>query len=161
MNKSKTLSNKILILTLSLFLCASVFLMTACNDGFDNSTKLNVNAPNTKEANQKYTAVTVKANEDVYFCWTIADNAQDTASAYLLVFVDNDKNALTAENALKSVNIYDSNKKALGTATTDTNGKYNLSSVLGDSKISGGTYYAVCQFVKDGTYNANIQLLAK
>ena len=105
--------------------------------------------------------MTVKANEDVYFCWTIADNAQDTASAYLLVFVDNDKNALTAENALKSVNIYDSNKKALGTATTDTNGKYNLSSVLGDSKISGGTYYAVCQFVKDGTYNANIQLLAK
>lgn len=161
MNQSKILSNKILIISLSFILCSAVLLFTACNDGFDNSTKLNVNAPNTADADLKYTAVTVNANEDVYFCWTIADNTKDTASAYSLVIVDKDKNALNKDNGLKSVTIYDSNKKSLGTATTDTAGNYNLSSVLGDNKIAGGTYYAVCQFDKDGTYNVNIQLIAK
>lgn len=153
-------NSKIFAFTLSMFLVCAILFLTACNEGFDSSTKLNVNPTTATQENAKYTALTVKSTEEIYVTWTISNDAKDSASYYTLSVLDNEKKALTTNNNLTSVTIYDTNKKSLGTATTTTQGQYNLSSVLGDSKIAGGTYYAVLKFSKDGTYNIAIMLNA-
>ena len=153
-------TSKLFGIVLSFVVLGALFLLTACNEGFDSATKLNVNATNATDADTKYTALSVKSAEEIYVCWTIADDAKDSASSYNLVVLNNDKQALTNDNKLTAVTVYDSNKKSLGTATTETEGVYNLSAVLSDQKIAGGTYYAVLKFAKDGTYNIAIKLNA-
>lgn len=161
MNRTKTQLPSILIaFSLMITTIISAFLLTACDENFTNSTTIKTNAPNTTDANMQYTSITVKAKQPIYINWTINENAKDSASAYSLLVVDGDKNALTNDNKLTAVTIYDGNKKSLGTASTPTEGQYNLSAVLGDNKIAAGTYYAILEFATAGTYNVCISLLA-
>lgn len=159
MQKSKVFSLKtFLILGVSFLMISALFLLSACNEEFNNSLVIKQNAPNTASSSMQYTQVEAKMGQDIYLTWTIDENAKDNASSYTLIITDNDKNNLTKDNALKSLVIYDENKKSLGTVTTQTYGQYALSAVLADNKISAGTYYAVAQFNKDGTYNVCLQL---
>ena len=162
MNKTKTtnLPSITIVFSLMIAMIVSSFLLTACDESFENSTSIKTNAANTTANNMQYTNITVKAKQPVYINWTIDENAKDGASAYNLMIVDNDKNALTQDNKLTSVTIYDGNKKSLGTATTQTEGQYNLSAVLGDNKIAAGSYYAILEFATAGTYNVCIALIA-
>ena len=145
----------------TIILALGLFFFTGCNEEFDSATKLNINQPNTTEANLKHTTITVKEpTDEIYVSWTIATDANTNATHYSLVVLDKDKNALTTTNGLTSVTVYDQDKKSLGTATTETPGNYNLATVLGDNKIAAGTYYAILKFAKEGTYNLSIQLAA-
>lgn len=160
MNKTKTTNlGAIVLIALMSMVVLAVFLLTACNENFDNSTTIKQNATNTTDSQMQYTTITTKASQQVYVNWTISESAKNDATSYKLVILDNDKNALTNDNNVVNVSIYDSNKKALGTATTEIAGQYNLSAVLGDNKIAAGKYYAMLEFAKPGTYNLAIVLL--
>lgn len=157
MNKAKSvLFSKLIVFALMITTIASVVLLAACDENFNTSTTIKTNAANTTDANMQYTSLTVKANQIIYINWTIPQEAKDNASAYKLVVLDNDKHALTQQNNIVSLSVYDSSQKALGTATTQTIGQYDLSAVLGDNKIAAGKYYAKLEFATDGTYNVCI-----
>ena len=159
LNTKQNFFAKFFVLPLMIVLGFSLFLFIGCEQGFDSATKININQPNTSEQNMKYTAISIKdSTKEVYVTWTIAKDAKDGANYYSLIILDKDKHALTTENNLTAVTIYDKDQKSLGTATTETHGVYNLSEVLADNKIAGGTYYAVLKFSAEGTYNLNIQL---
>ena len=151
-------TTKFTIMAVSFLIISTLFLFAACNEEFNNSLVIKQNAPNTTSTELKYTQIEATAGQNVYLTWTIDESAKDSASSYNLMIVDNDKNQLTEDNALKSLIIYDENKKSLGNLTTQTYGQYALSTVLADNKISAGTYYAVAQFNKDGIYNVYLQL---
>lgn len=153
----KILKNFSTLLMCFVVLMFPLFLL-ACDDKFENGTKLNVNAINTTDDNLKFNALKVNAQEEICVMWTISEQAKQTASHYTFLVLDENKNELTAENKLTSVSIYNSNKKALGTVETQKEGEYNLSAILSDEKIKEGTYYAVCKFAKSGIYNLTILL---
>lgn len=154
---SKTIKNISKFIMCFVVLMFPLFLL-ACDENFENATKLNVNASNTTDANMKFNSLKINAEEEVYLTWTISAQAKQTASHYILIILDENKHALTSENKLTEVNLYNTSKKALGTVETTKEGEYNLSAILADEKIKEGTYYAVCKFAQSGIYNLAILL---
>ena len=159
MKQQKVTFNKIFAIPLMTIILFCAFTLCACDEDFRDSITIKQNAANTASDDMQYTMLTVKARQQVYINWQIDEHAQNSASAYKIVVVDNDKNALTQDNNITSLSVYDQSKKSLGTATTTTPGQYSLGAILGDNTISAGRYYAILVFAHDGTYNICLNFL--